>query len=301
MHLLVAVVEEHRVRPLADESAFLRLGAAAADGALGPTLIDHLVATLVGYVGTARRLGADGVIIVGTEPLRRVADAGEAIAQINAATGVRPAVIRHTEEAFLALIGVTGGRRVRRAQLVCDVGGGSTELVSVAPKRLPVAYGIRAGSAVLTDQLVRHDPATPAEVRALRAEATRLVAAAPAGPPGRLVAVGGSATNLLRILPLAELDRTLTGARIEEIFATLATEPAAVVAERHRVSPIRARLLPAGAAILEAVMVRHGVDQLEVSDLGIREGLILAGSRAGTAWRRPLRQLAMGWGPAAAE
>lgn len=301
VHLLVAVVEEHRVRPLADESSFLGLGAAAAEGALGPTVIDHLVATLVGYVATAQRLGADEVIIVGTEPFRRVADAGDAIAQIKAATGVRPAVISHTEEAFLTLIGVTGGRRVRGAQLVCDVGGGSTELVSVAPRRPPAAFGIRAGSAVLTDRLVRHDPATPAELRALRAEATRLVAAAPAAPPGRLVAVGGSATNLIRILPVAELDRTLTGARIEEIFATLATEPAAVAAERHRVNPIRARLLPAGAAILEAVMTRYGVDQLEVSDLGIREGLILAGSRAGAAWRRQLRQLATGWGPPATE
>jgi len=288
VHLLVGVVDEHRVRPLADESTFLALGAASVQGQLGATLIDHLVSTVVGYVGLARGLGADGVVVVGTEPFRRTTDGRQALAQVRTATGLRPAVISHTEEALLTLIGVTGGRRVNAGLLVCDVGGGSTELAVVGPRRRPAAFGIRAGSAVLTDRLVRHDPPTAAELRALRDEAGRLVAAAPPAPRSRLVAVGGSATNLVRVLPVAALD-------------TLGTEPAAVAAQRHRVNPTRARLLPAGAAILDAVMERYGIDQLEVSDLGIREGMILAASQPGGPWRRRLRQLAAGWGPAIAD
>jgi exopolyphosphatase/guanosine-5'-triphosphate,3'-diphosphate pyrophosphatase len=289
VHLLVGVVENHRVRPLADESTFLTLGAAAAEGQLGAALIDHLVATVVGYVGLARGLGAGDVVAVGTEPFRRATDARGAFAQIRTATRVRAAVISHTEEALLTLIGVTGGRRVNAGLLVCDVGGGSTELAMVGPRRRPTAFGVRVGSAVLTERIVRHDPPTMAELRALRDEASRLVA------------VGGSATNLLRILPVAALDMVLTRARLDEISETLATEPAAVAAQRHRVSPTRARLLPAGAAILDAVMERYDTDQLEVSDLGIREGIILATSQPGGPWRRRLRQLAAGWGPAVAE
>ena len=301
VHLLVGVVDEHRVRPLADESTFLALGAASVQGQLGATLIDHLVSTVVGYVGLARGLGADGVVVVGTEPFRRTTDGRQALAQVRTATGLRPAVISHTEEALLTLIGVTGGRRVNAGLLVCDVGGGSTELAVVGPRRRPAAFGIRAGSAVLTDRLVRHDPPTAAELRALRDEAGRLVAAAPPAPRSRLVAVGGSATNLVRVLPVAALDMVLTRARLDEIRDTLGTEPAAVAAQRHRVNPTRARLLPAGAAILDAVMERYGIDQLEVSDLGIREGMILAASQPGGPWRRRLRQLAAGWGPAIAD
>jgi exopolyphosphatase/guanosine-5'-triphosphate,3'-diphosphate pyrophosphatase len=301
VHVLVGVVEDHRVRPLADESTFLTLGAAAAAGQLGAALIDHLVATMVGYVGLARGLGAGDVVAVGTEPFRRATDARQALAQIRTATRIRAAVISHTEEALLTLIGVTGGRRVNAGLLVCDVGGGSTELAMVGPRRRPTAFGVRVGSAVLTERIVRHDPPTTAELSALRDEASRLVAILPSAPRSRLVAVGGSATNLLRVLPVAALDMVLTRSRLSEISDTLATEPAAVAAQRHRVSLTRARLLPAGAAILDAVMERYDTDQLEVSDLGIREGIILARSQPGPPWRRRLRQLAAGWGPAAGE
>ncbi len=301
VHLLVGVVENHWVRPLADESTFLTLGAAAAEGELGAALIDHLVATMVGYVRLARGLGAGDVVAVGTEPFRRATDGRQALAQIRAATRIRAAVISHTEEALLTLIGVTGGRRVSAGLLVCDVGGGSTELAMLSPRRRPTAFGVRAGSAVLTERIVRHDPPTTGELRALRDEAEKLVAGLPSAPPGRLVAVGGSATNMLRLLPVAALDMVLTRARLDEIIETLATEPAAIAAQRHRVSPTRARLLPAGAAILDAIMARYATDKLEVSQLGLREGILLATSQRGGPWRPRLRQLAAGWGPALAE
>lgn len=296
VHLLVGVVDHHRVRPLADESTFLGLGGAAAEGEFGPTLINHLTATVVGYVRLAQTLGAPNVVIVGTEPFRRAADARAAFASVRTATGHRAATISHAEEALLTLIGVTGGRRVKSHLVVCDIGGGSTELATVGPRRKPAAFGFRAGSASLTDRHVRHDPPTGMELRALRAAASQLVAGSPAIPRSRFVAVGGSATNMLRVLPVAELDKVLTPARLEEIRDTLASEPTAVAAERHGVSPIRARLLPAGVAILSAIMRRYEADQAEVSDLGIREGLILATTEAGGEWRRHLRKLAAGWG-----
>jgi exopolyphosphatase / guanosine-5'-triphosphate,3'-diphosphate pyrophosphatase len=213
------------------------------------------------------------------------------------AIGLNLEVIDHEEEAILTLIGVTGGRRVQGALLVCDVGGGSTELAVLLPDEPPRAQGIRVGSSQLTNQVVRHDPPAETEIQTLRQKARAALARVPRLSAGRLVAVGGSATNLLRILPLAGLDQVLTRARLREIIATLSTEPAALAAERHNVNPARARMLPAGAAILEALLDRFQVDQLEVSDLGIREGLILVVSRSGGRWRRQLATLARGWGP----
>jgi exopolyphosphatase/guanosine-5'-triphosphate,3'-diphosphate pyrophosphatase len=298
VHLLVAVVEEHGVRPLADESTFLGLGAAASRGTLGTAATDHLVASLVAYARAAEGLGADGVRVVGTEPFRRAKDAPNAVAQVRAASGLTLDIISHEEEAFLTLIGVTGGRRVDGPLLVCDVGGGSTELAVLHPLKPAQAVGVKVGSASLTDELVRHDPPTATEIKALGTHARAAFSSARQVRVSKLVAVGGSATNLLRILPLAGLDQILTRARLDEIMLTLGTEPAVVAAERHNVSPARARMLPAGGAILEAVLDRFGSGQIEVSDLGLREGLILAASRAGDRWREELPKLVIGWGPA---
>jgi exopolyphosphatase/pppGpp-phosphohydrolase len=75
----------------------------------------------------------------------------------------------------------------------------------------------------------------------------------------------------------------------------LATETAEEAAAHHGTSVKRARMLPAGAAILEALLERYDLDELIVSDAGVREGAILAVAHAGAAWRDQLPWLAHGW------
>jgi exopolyphosphatase/pppGpp-phosphohydrolase len=296
VHLLSAVVGGHQIEPLVDESVLLGLGATVdSEGRLGPARRGELAAALVRYVETARRLGARSVTLVATEPLRQAADAGAAVAEVEAASGEPIFVLSHEEEAFLTLIGVTAGREVEVEVAVIDVGGGSSEVAFVAPGRTARAGGVALGSARLTARLVAHDPPTADEIEALRAEAIAGVMAAPTGSPRELIAVGGTATNLLRVVPAAALDRVLTRARLVEAMAILATEPSADASARHAVNLIRSRILPAGAAILEALLGRYHLDRLRVSDAGVREGAIFAVGRAGAGWRDSLAELAEGW------
>ena len=161
VHLLVAVTRGHRLEPLVDESVFLGLGDNVnRTGELGSVSRAELVATLVRYVETARRLGARHVVLVGTEPLRRAADAANAVEDVTRTTGVSLDVLSHEEEGYLTLIGVTSGRRVTAELMVVDVGGGSSELVVVSAVGGVRAAGVRLGSASLTASIVRHDPPT---------------------------------------------------------------------------------------------------------------------------------------------
>jgi exopolyphosphatase/guanosine-5'-triphosphate,3'-diphosphate pyrophosphatase len=296
VHLLVAVVAGHQLQVLVDESVFLGLGTAILErGYLGVAERGELTATLVRYADSARRLGATDVTFLGTEPIRRSADSAAIVHEVEAATGAPLHVVSHEEEAFLTLIGVTEGMPVTQETLVVDVGGGSSEFVIVDAVRAPRAAGLRVGSAMLTGRFVTHDPATPSEVEAMRAAAMAAVRDAPDARPVEIVAVGGTASNLIKIVPAAALDRTLTRERIAEVEAILASEPAAAAAERHLINPIRARILPAGGAIMDAILDRYGAERIRVSDAGLREGTILAVSHAGHAWRDRLSDLAHGW------
>ncbi|MEP6637851.1 MAG: hypothetical protein ABJC39_00750 [Chloroflexota bacterium] len=296
VHLLVAAVTGHRLEPVLDESVFLGLGAGVADrGFLGRAERDELIATLVDYAITARVLGADRITLLGTEPIRRAADAPAIVHGVTVASGAPLHVLSHEEEAFLTIIGVTGGRPVTHETLVVDIGGGSSEFCIVDAARRPRAAGLRLGSARLTDRFVTHDPPTTDEVAAMRTAAFDLVHAAPDAAPSELVGVGGTASNLVKLLPAAMLDRMLTRTRIGEIQEILGTEPAAAAAERHAIKPIRARILPAGAAILDAILERYGAEAIRVSEEGLREGAILAVEHAGPTWRDRLAELAHGW------
>lgn len=296
VHFLVASIAGHRLEPLIDESVFLGLGRAVADrGHLGRHGRAELVAALVAYAATARGLDAANLTVIGTEPIRRAADASAIVHEVGLAIDAPVFVLSHEEEAYLTLVGVTEGLPVERETLVVDIGGGSTEFCVVDPDRRPRATGLRLGSAGLTDRFVAHDPPTASELATMRAAAHESIADAPDAQPGEIVAVGGTASNLLKLIPAASLDRLLTQQRIEEAVTVLAGEPAAVVAERHMIKPIRAGLLSGGAAIMTAILERYEVDRIRVSEAGIREGSILAVAHAGAAWRDRLADLAHGW------
>ncbi len=254
------------------------------------------MAELARYAAAARGLGARQIAFVGTQPLRRAADARAVVAAVEAATGVPLHVLGHEEEGLLTLLGATSGQPIAEALAVVDIGGGSSEVVVVEPGARARSVGLPAGGASLTRRLVAHDPPTPAERAALLAEARRVVAAAPTASPARMIAVGGTSSNLLKVIPAAATDRALTLPRLASAARTLGGARAADVAARFGITEKRCRILPAGAAILEALMERYGIARVDALEEGIREGVVLALARGGTGWRDCLDALAHGWG-----
>lgn len=296
VHLLVAEIAGHQLRPLVDESAFLGLGATIDRQAhLGPDGAGRLVEQLVTYATTARQLGARSIAFLGTEPIRRAADAAIVGYRIEEATGVPLHVLTHEEEAYLTLIGVTKGCAVSHETLVLDIGGGSSEFCAVGPGGRARAVGLRIGSNRLTSRVGAADPPTPADIAAMSAIADATLRDALEALPEEVIAVGGTATNLLKVTAAGRLDRVLTRDRLDEAMAALAAAPAAEITARHLVNPTRARLLPAGAVLVDAILRRYGVDRLTVSDAGLREGAIFVADHAGPAWRDRLPLLAHGW------
>jgi exopolyphosphatase/guanosine-5'-triphosphate,3'-diphosphate pyrophosphatase len=294
VHLLVGSVAGHVLSPLVDESVFLGLGAAIADrGYLGRAARADLTAALGRYAEIARSLGATTTSFIGTEPIRRAADSPAIVGEVTAATGVPLYVLSHEEEAYLTIIGVTEGRPVTHETLVVDIGGGSSEFCVVDPVRPPRAIGLRLGSSRLTDRFVRHDPPHPDEIEAMYRAAADAVGGAPPSNPVEIVAVGGTASNLRKVVPAT--DDVLTRGQLAEVLAVLGSMPTVTATTRFAVNPIRARILPAGAVILAAILDRYEVAAVRISDAGIREGTIVAVAHAGPAWRDLLPELAHGW------
>jgi exopolyphosphatase/guanosine-5'-triphosphate,3'-diphosphate pyrophosphatase len=299
VHLLIARPAGSELVVIDDESAFLGLGAAVdGPGSLGPEARATVVATVAGYVERARAAGALEPVVMGTEPLRRLADATTIAAEIAAACDVPLHILEHEEEARLTLIGLTGGRTVRRDLIVVDIGGGSSEIVEIGPDRLARAAGIPVGAGRLTRSIVSHDPPLAAEIASLTAAADAAFTWSPNRPPGDVVAVGGTASNLLKLLLRSagsDVTDTLDRGALDTVRSIVSSAPAETLAVRFGMREARIRLLAAGAAIIEAVLARTGVEAIRVSDTGIREGAIIAADRAGPAWRDRLEELAHGW------
>jgi exopolyphosphatase/guanosine-5'-triphosphate,3'-diphosphate pyrophosphatase len=299
VHLLVASVERDGLATILDESTFLGLGAAVdGPGSLGPGGRATLASTVLGYTERARAAGASEPILMGTEPLRRLADATRIVAEVSAISGAPLHVLEHEEEALLTLVGLSAGKAVRDELIVVDIGGGSCEIVEIGPGRLARATGLQIGAGRLTRRNVDHDPPTDDELRALAASTDEAFAWTPSRPPTDVVVVGGTASNLLKLIRRGgDPDRpdTLDRPALALARRVIASGPAELLAAQHGLREARIRLLAAGAAIIEVLLDRCRVDRVRVVDTGIREGAIVAGARAGQAWRERLEELAHGW------
>jgi exopolyphosphatase/guanosine-5'-triphosphate,3'-diphosphate pyrophosphatase len=277
VHLLVARIGR-RLTPLRDESVLLGLGDVVdRDGQIPIPAQAELLAALSGYVQVARLLGAAGVSLVGTEPLRRAAN-GQAVARdIGRRIGLPLHVLSERQEGELTYLGVTGGATSAQTLLVVDVGGGSSEVVLAEPGPRPQVTSLPSGSGRLSVGIVEHDPPTADELDLLLVAAHGLVDRLAEARPARAVFVGGTATNLARIAPLRRDGLALA-------YRALGALPAAQVSERFGVNLRRARQLPAGAAIVDALLAHFRLDEAAVSKASLRDGAIICAHRLGDDW-----------------
>jgi exopolyphosphatase/guanosine-5'-triphosphate,3'-diphosphate pyrophosphatase len=296
VHLLVADVAGEQLEPVLDLSELLMFGALiGAHGRFGPEARGDLSRVLAGYAAEARRNRAGAIAVVGTDPLRHAADAARACFEAELASGIPVHVLDQSEEGALTLLGVTGGA-VHDRLTVIDIGGGSTEIIQAGPLGLGAVVGLPLGASRLSTLVGADDPPTADQVAALRREADRVVAAAPDLEVGETIAVGGTAYGVARVATGPGIGERLVDADgIALAVAISGRERSTQVAELFGLNPRRARILPAGAAILAALAGRYGFDRIRASEWGIREGLVRAILADPIAWRdrlgRPARSI----------
>ena len=135
---------------------------------------------------------------------------------------------------------------------VCDVGGGSTEVV-VGTELLGPAWvrSVDLGSLRLTAALLPSDPPAPAEIEAAQSSVRAAFAAVEPPRPEIALATGGSARAVARIV-----GHEYGPDELELVVEILASRPAAASAEKLGIRPERARTLLAGALILAEVSRR---------------------------------------------
>jgi exopolyphosphatase / guanosine-5'-triphosphate,3'-diphosphate pyrophosphatase len=271
--LLVADYAGRRLIEVHQQRAFTRIGRGlAASGAIGDAKIAEVVAVVAGQITAAHEHGAGTIRAVATAAIRRATNGAALVEAIVGHTGLAVEILSGEEEARLAFLGAaTTLPRAPAGPLgVIDVGGGSTELVvGRAPDHVGWWASVEIGSGSLTEQCLLSDPPQAQELAVARAEIARAVGGLEPPLPELAVAVGGSATSLCRLAG-PELDADA----FARTLAVLTGEPAGTVADGYAIDPQRARLLPAGLLILEAIADLLGAP-VTVGQGGIREGVLL--------------------------
>ncbi|MCX6359913.1 MAG: Ppx/GppA family phosphatase [Armatimonadetes bacterium] len=282
--LLVERGSEGAVAVLDERSWASRLGEGIHAGRLREAAMRRTLGALEEVAGLCARHGVTRAACVGTSALRDAANRDEFIARA-AELGLRVEAIDGTEEARLSYLAVRSDARWRHAAplMVMDIGGGSTELiVGCAEGSIDARQSLRLGAVRLTEGHLRCDPPTISQLQEATAAVARTLSAFPAPGPGvRLVAVGGTATNMGAVElsaaggSLADLHGLHLSA--EAVAGQIRLYSGATVEQKRAIAgldPARADVILGGAIIMSQVIALAGAVGVEISCRGLRWGLL---------------------------
>lgn len=271
---------------LASRTATVRLGhGVERTGQIEQERLDRAVATVEEFRQIAAEHGATTIFVAATSAVRDASNGPELRERIKETSGLTVEIIGGDREAALTFAGATLGQSLAGTLLVADLGGGSMELIAARNGAILSAVSLQLGSGRLTERHVTADPPERAMVAAAEADARALLdpAAAKTPPVDRLIVVGGTAQSIPILLPRPNEARTLTPRRLAGAVAILTGASVADLAAATGLDPERVRTLPAGVAIIRALLGAYGLDLAQISTGGMREGLMLVHIRRTSA------------------
>jgi exopolyphosphatase/guanosine-5'-triphosphate,3'-diphosphate pyrophosphatase len=299
-HLLVAEATAlGEIQRVVRERAMLRLGSViASDRRVPEEVCRRAVETARSLRDVAREARADRLLPVATAALREAENGPELARRIGDAVGEPVRVLSGEEEARLMFAAFR--RRVPLAAgttLGIDLGGGSLELALGDADRLDWEQTLPLGVARLHSELVRSDPMTSAEAKAVRMRVRARVATCEPRIRGRVaacVATGGTVAALARRIatrrtswPRRSVSQLFVPvAELEEVARELVQSSHEQRLRMRGIARQRVDLLPTGALVLCSLCDALGLDGFTVSDWGLREGVILESLGLAHAGRR---------------
>ncbi len=271
-------------RRVVDRSEVTRLGEGLdASGRLGEDPMERTIAAIAGMAAEATRSDVLAIAAVGTAGLRAAQNSAEFVGSVQARCGIPIEVISGEEEARLAYRAATSGlARSGGAVVVFDSGGGSSQFTFGQDDHIDERFSVEVGAVRFTERHGLDGVVSEQELRAAKdAIAAALVRLDGRLAPDAVVAMGGTVTNLAAVkhnlarydpdvvqgsvLDCAEIDRQI------ELYRTRTAD------ERRQIvglQPKRAEVILAGACIVRTVLAKLGREALQVSDRGLRHGLL---------------------------
>ena len=230
---------------------------------------------------------------MGTSALRDAVNSATVRDRIRSELGIDIRVITGAEEAAYSFLAVQRGLSLMENKvLVCDIGGGSTELIWGNEGGVKEAVSIDLGSVRLTERFLHGDPVKPDEIAQMNATIDRELTRLP--KPDRstramptLVGIAATFTTLVA------MEKELARYSHSEVHGSILTLGAVrrqlrrlqsrKIAERRQIiglEPQRADVIFAGAALVERIMIHSHAESVIVSDQGVRYGLLHENARS---------------------
>lgn len=276
------------LRELRSDRRILRLGQGVdRDRVLRPDAMARVVATLKEWRQVIDGYHVEAATAVATSAVRDAANRDEFLDLVRRESDFQVEIISGEEEARRTMLGIRSGLPPGVTDLLAlDIGGGSTEFILDQPGHPSMARSIDIGVVRLSERILHGDPPTVEEVRQAREWVRNETAAAVAdmlqltgltfvGTAGTITSLAAMAQQLPTYEPARIHTYTLTLETVKQLEQQLLSRSKAQREGLPGLERGREEVIAAGAVILRTVMETVGKTECLVSDLGLREGVLL--------------------------
>lgn len=260
---------------------------AEADGTLGEKGRHALVLGVRAAREAADAEGVEELLAYATSGVLAFPDGADALRDVEQETATPLPVHTEDEEAELTFLASRRWFGWSAGRLLClDLGAGSLQ-VALGKEELPtLAAAVPLGTALLTRELLHHDPPTAPELADLRRHVWTLLESLAEevrehGPFDKAVCTSKPLRSLGRLdgaAPYAmgpRVTRVLTRRGLASIVDRLTDLTSQEIAQLPGVSPARAGQLTAAAVVAHQAFTAFGVERAELSPWALREGVVL--------------------------
>ena len=286
--LIADLASGYPLTELQSDRRILRLGEGVDQTKrLSPAAMDRVIHCLEEWRNVINRYHVEAIAVVATSAVRDAANRDEFLERVKREAGFEVEIITGDEEARRTLLGIRSGLPAGVTDILgLDIGGGSTEFILDRPGEKPVVRSIDIGVVRLCERVLHHDPLTKEEVRQAREWVGREAKAALADMGDyRLATFVGTAGTVTSLAAMAQKLPAYEPARIHNYQLSLATICeleqrllSKTKAERVGLPGLeknREEVITAGAIILRMTMETLNQHSVLVSDLGLREGVLI--------------------------
>ena len=286
--LIAELAPSGTLRELRSDRRILRLGQGVdRDRMLRGDAMARVAETLKEWCTLMEGYQVDASIAVATSAVRDAGNREEFVRLIHRQTGLEIQILSGEEEARRTILGIRSGLPAGVSDvLALDIGGGSTEFILDRPGQTPMMRSVDIGVVRLCERLLRHDPPTSEEIHQARewvraetvtavGEMTLPVGLTFVGTAGTITSLAAMAQQLPTYEPARIHNYRLARSVVEELESTLLARTKSERVGLPGLEANREEVIAAGAIILRTVMETVRIPSLLVSDLGLREGVLL--------------------------
>ena len=286
--LIADLTADGSLKEICSQRRILRLGEGVdLSRRLQNAAMDRVIACLKEWREVVEEHQASAYAVVATSAVRDAGNRQVFLDRVKGETGFAVEVITGEEEARRTLLGIRSGLPPGITDLLAvDIGGGSTEFILDRIGQAPLARSIDIGVVRLCERVLKQDPPTAEEIDQAREWVQRETLSAVermgnyrsatfVGTAGTITALAAMAQKLPAYDPARIHNYLLSLPAVQELERILLSRKKADRIGLLGLEQNREEVIAAGAIIIRTVMETLGMSQVLVSDLGLREGVLI--------------------------